>query len=107
MCDICLTPFAITYTRFKIFGDFLLPFVYTPFSLLISVPRFAVGGDISSVWKPFEMSVSDFKMHLLVYIFISLKLIKKLKFNFPIKGMDCVGVVYCCNNGVEHNPLVV
>ena len=62
MCPICLTPFAITYTRFKTFCDFLMPFVHTPFGLLIPVPRFDVGGNISSVWKPFQISVSN-KMH--------------------------------------------
>jgi len=61
MCHITPLPFVITYARFKHYCDFLSPLEYTPFNLLIPVPQLAKQGDISSVWKPFEILVSIIK----------------------------------------------
>ena len=64
MCYISPTPIVITYTRFKNYCDFLSPHAYIPFNLLIPVPaHFAIGGSISSVWKPYEISVSSYMEH--------------------------------------------
>ena len=57
LCEVSPQPYVITYSRFKYYCDFLSPFIYTPFSLLIPVPQYAKGGYISSVFRPFENSV--------------------------------------------------
>ena len=102
MCLISPMPFVITYARFKNYCDFLSPFVYTPFNILIPVPaaQFALGGSISSVWKPFETTVSS-EMHQPATPFLS-KYLCVFK-----QGVDCAVGVYCCNDGIEHYQLVV
>jgi len=57
VCSISPVAWAITYDRFKEF-NFLSPIAFSPFKLLLPLPSISHIADISSIWKPFEGSVS-------------------------------------------------